>query len=323
MSHSITFPEVHWKFRNFEIFVPAQTLKKGEIFGIFGKSGSGKTTYLKRIREHFAPGKVLFMSQFDCLLEEITIRQNIELGLAYSGKDPKTFKNWETQYAEILKDFEVDRHINKYPRMMSGGQRKRAEIVRSLMMDPEIMLFDEPFQGIGHIFETVSTKYIVERAEKKDSVTVIVSHDFNLLCKFCDRIMLVDDKGVIEVAPTNEASWRPMLLRSAWTLGVENIIPSSLLGDFTHPKLDRSKQDFLGAWAHSSFWVPQETPHTIHLKPRSITNQRTYRLHGDTYTHIDIEIGDLKEPLSLIGRGVIESEKDLKLEVRDAWGITL
>jgi ABC-type lipoprotein export system ATPase subunit len=300
-------PSISVRSTGFGIDVPAINLEAGEIMGIFGKSGSGKTTYLKRIREKFSPERVLYMSQFDSLLEEITIRQNIELGLACSAKPVASVKNWEKDYAALLREFEVDRHLNKLPRQMSGGQRKRAEIVRCLMMDPEILLLDEPFQGIGHLFEAVSTKYILERAEKKNGVTVIVSHDFDLLCRFSKKILLVDDKGVIEMIPTGDPSWKPANLRSAWTLGVENLLPD--------------QHGMIAFWARQGHWNEATGDLTLAVPRKNIGSQRTFQRHGDTYTQVEATLNDSQTPQILIAKGAASTSGDLMLSVWEHWNV--
>ncbi len=304
---TIQLPSVSVRATGFGIDVPAIPLEPGEIMGIFGKSGSGKTTYLKRVREHFSPERVLYMSQFDSLLEEITIRQNMELGLACSAKPVADVKNWEKDYAALLAEFEVDRHLNKLPRQMSGGQRKRAEIVRCLMMDPEILLLDEPFQGIGHLFEAVSTKYILERSEKRQGVTVIVSHDFDLLCRFSKKILLVDDKGVIEMIPTGDPSWKPANLRAAWTLGVENLLPDDA--------------GMIAFWARQGHWNSADGELKLTVPRKNIGSQRTFQRHGDTYTQVEATLKDSSTPQILIAKGAAETIGDLTLHVREHWKV--
>ncbi len=319
MPAPLQFPAVSVQHKTFTVSVPAMELPSGEILGIFGKSGSGKTTYLKKIREHFASERVHYMSQADCLLEESTIRQNIELGLACSSKSPKESLVWEKAYATLLSELEIDRHLHKLPRMMSGGQRKRAEIARCLMMDPEILLLDEPFQGIGHLFEAVTSGYILART-KRSGATVIVSHDFPLLCKFCDRVLLMDDQGVIGFAPTKDCLWRPDSLRAAWTLGVENVVPS----DAPHFRIvgAEAKADphsLLAFWAHSARWTSEEADAGLILAidRSSITAQRTYLIHGVTFTHIGMGHAEIE----LVAAGSIPEKGEILLTVKDHWRI--
>ncbi len=319
MSAPLQFPAVTVTHKTFAVSVPAMEVLHGEIVGIFGKSGSGKTTYLKKIREHFPSEQVHYMSQADCLLEESTIRQNIELGLACCSKPFEEVRAWEQVYAKLLSELEIDRHLHKLPRMMSGGQRKRAEIARCLMMDPEILLLDEPFQGIGHLFEAVTSGYILSRT-KRSGATIIVSHDFPLLCKFCDRVLLMDDQGVIGFAPTRDSSWRPDSLRAAWTLGVENVVPSAtphlriITGASTDP------HSLLAFWAHSARWTPEEGADAgllLSIDRSAITSQHTYLIHGVTYTHLELAHAEIE--LSAVG--VIPPQGEIRLLAKDHWRI--
>lgn len=311
----IELPAVSVRHRSFGIDVPAMSLERGEILGIFGKSGSGKTTYMKRIREHFSPERVHYMSQYDCLLEESTIRQNIELGLACSAKPAASVMQWEKDYAELLRAFEVDTHLHKLPRQMSGGQRKRAEIVRCLMMDPEILLLDEPFQGIGHLFESVSTNYILERAERNRGITLIVSHDFDLLCRFSKKILLVDDNGVIELAPTSDPSWKPNNVRAAWTLGVENLLPAAVAGT-------KDTNRMLAFWGRQARWGTKGSD-GLHLtiKRTDVSSQRTFQRHGEAYTQVEAQSEHSDKPLLFIAAGETDASGDLTLSVGEHWMI--
>lgn len=317
----ITFPPVSVRHQAFAIDVPAISLEQGEILGIFGKSGSGKTTYLKAVRASFPSERVLYMSQFDSLLEESTIRQNIELGLACCAKPLSDCIQWERSYASLLREFEVDRHLHKYPRMMSGGQRKRAEIVRSLMMNPDILLLDEPFSGIGHLFESVSTKHLLARAERKTGVTVIVSHDFDLLCRFSRRILLVDDKGVIEIAPISDPEWKPRNLRAAWTLGVDNLVPAEIANELTGKQIvDEAKM--LAFRARQAEWKKTVADDLeLHIGAASILSRRTFLRHGEAYTQIEAMKDAWDKPLLLIAKGTAPAEGGVTLSVKGHWTI--
>ena len=322
---TIHIPAITAQYRNFAIHVEPITLEPGEILGIFGKSGSGKTSYLKKIREHFSAVQVHYMSQYDALLEECTIRQNIELGLACSEKDPKTFDGWEHTYRDILKEFEVNRFLPKLPRQLSGGQRKRTEIVRCLMMDPTILLLDEPFQGIGHIFEAVTTKYILERTKRKHGATIIVSHDFDLLCKFSKRVLLVDDQGVIEFVPTQKPDWKPATLRTAWTLGVENVLPASFVNELD-PRLKTRENSYVSFWAWMGRWdTDAKHAHTMEFRiPRArIAHTRTYLVHGTIYTEVHVTSQASPTPVLLVGQGEVDpSSEHIHMIIRDSWVLT-
>lgn len=300
---TLHLPPVTVSYRNFSIEVESLEMAPGEILGIFGKSGAGKTSYMKYLRDHFDSPTAHYMSQFDSLLDEITVRQNIELVLSCSGKSYEELKNWEILFKDLLEEFEVNKFLAKYPRQLSGGQRKRVELARCLMMNPQLLLLDEPFVGIGHLFEAVATNHILERARNANTYTIIVSHDFDLLCKFSKRVMLVDDEGVIGFVPTVDPSWKPQDVRTAWTLGVENVIPQG--------------GEYLAFWAWTATWGKGEGKKSFHILAKDILETRTYLLHGTVYTRVTARIEGNDEIVTFVGKGNIEPGKDVLLSVKE------
>jgi ABC-type nitrate/sulfonate/bicarbonate transport system ATPase subunit len=322
---TFALPPVTVSYKSFSIHVEPIELSAGEILGIFGKSGAGKTSYMKYLRDHFDSPIAHYMSQFDSLLEEITVRQNIELALSCSGKSYDELKNWEDSFKDLLEEFEINKFLAKYPGQLSGGQRKRVELARCLMMDPKLLLLDEPFVGIGHLFEAVATKYILHRAENKTGNTIIVSHDFDLLCKFSKRVMLVDDQGVIGFAPTVDPSWKPQDVRTAWTLGIENVIPVALAEQITTDEnalIQNAFPDaFVSFWAWMATWTSSKDSSSseliFHIPAENVLETRTYLLHGTVYTRVTARVEESDESIVLVGKGEIGAGETISLVVKD------
>ncbi len=315
MMHSLSLPEVRLAYKSFSLTIPSIDLAPGEILGMFGKSGAGKTSYLKRIREYFGPERVHYMSQYDGLFEEITIKQNIELGLALMEGGTNDM-NWIDTHKEILCDFEVDKHLNKYPRMMSGGQRKRAEIVRALLMQPDILLLDEPFLGIGHLFEAVCTREILRRSEEQQGVSIIVSHDLTVLCSFSSRILLIDDQGIIGFMPTREKGWMPSKLREAWTIGMENVLSPHDLSHLSCEGIDHASEASVGMFLHDSIWNDGSAAMKIHIPSNQILSHRSVLQNGFFVSCIEVRSSDHTPPITLKGKGEINPHTPLFLGVQ-------
>jgi NitT/TauT family transport system ATP-binding protein len=136
---------------------------EGEIVGIVGPSGCGKSTLLSIVAGLITPstGEVLvngkkvikpsknigYMFQRDHLFEWRTILQNVLLGLEITGKvDESSYK-----YAEELLDaYGLGDFKDSYPRQLSGGMRQRVALIRTLIIEPNLLLLDEPFSALDY-----------------------------------------------------------------------------------------------------------------------------------------------------------------------------
>ncbi|MCD8036984.1 MAG: ATP-binding cassette domain-containing protein [Clostridiales bacterium] len=149
--------------------------EKGEIMCLFGPSGCGKTTVLNIIAglikadrgEIFEnAGKISYVFQEDRLLEWSTCRENIML--TASNKDKAD---------EFIKISGLDDCLDLYPNQMSGGMRKRAAIARAVAYDGDIVLLDEPFNGIDEERAESIAKYLKDFV--LDKICILVTHDMH------------------------------------------------------------------------------------------------------------------------------------------------
>lgn len=206
-------------------------IKPGEILGILGLNGCGKTTLLKNLNKNLEPDSGSIFLGEDSLkeLSKKQIAQNIavvpqgnEIKFAFTVKDIismgripylGTFAGESAEDLRIIDeaismvglDDYRERHINT----MSGGERQRVIIARALAQTPKILLMDEPtlHLDISMQFETLEMVY---RLSRKNGLTVvIVSHDLPMVARYCDRIIMLKDgkifaSGVPEEALTSE-----------------------------------------------------------------------------------------------------------------------
>lgn len=193
-------------------------VRKGEIIGILGPNGCGKTTLLKLLNRNLHPrsGRILMEDQD---LEDISKRriarhiavvpQSNEIRFAFSVRDIVSMgrmpflDRFQGESSEDLRIVEeamektniadfADRLINT----MSGGERQRVIIARALAQRPEVILLDEPtlHLDINHQFEVLD---LVKRLSEEEGLTVIiVSHDLPMVVKYCDRMVLIHDHRV-------------------------------------------------------------------------------------------------------------------------------
>jgi len=198
------------------------TLYKGENVVVLGKSGSGKSVLIKCIiglleadqgeitvlnnsvtemdskELDIMRAKVGFLFQSNALYDSMTVRENLEFPLR---------RHWiqvsaqETNHKvmEVLSNVGLAHTVDMMPAELSGGMRKRIALARTLILDPEIMLYDEPTTGLDPITGKEINKLIVELGEKYNTSAIIISHDMNCIHMTADRIvMLIDGKCYAE-----------------------------------------------------------------------------------------------------------------------------
>lgn len=190
---------------------------EGEFLGIMGKSGSGKTTLLNCIATIVKPtegsillkgadigrfeGKTLadyrgnrigYLFQDFELLDNLTGIENIMLPLAIHGRQGQEEKE---RLNTLVKYLEIREVLRKFPAQMSGGQKQRVAAARALILNPEIVLADEPTGAL----DTKNARLLMNKLsvlnEEQKTAILMVTHDPNA-ASFCTRILFIQD-GVI------------------------------------------------------------------------------------------------------------------------------
>jgi len=190
-------------------------IKKGEIICIIGPSGSGKSTLLRTMNHMVIPtsgsiefkGEVLNNKNINKIRQKIgMVFQSFELFPHLSVLEnlilaPTYLKIMNKEEAinkakELLKKVNLLDKINSYPNSLSGGQKQRIAIVRSLLMNPEIMLFDEPTSALDP--EMVKEVLNVIKELAKTGMTIcIVTHEIKFASEIATRILFVDQQKIL------------------------------------------------------------------------------------------------------------------------------
>lgn len=192
-------------------------IKEGEFLSILGSSGCGKTTLLKILIGIETPtsGKILKKSrnitkvdiskrgmgivfQNYALFPNMTVLQNVMYALKLKMKNKK--KAYDKSI-EFIKMVNMEEHLNKYPRELSGGQMQRVAIARTLALEPDIILFDEPLSALDASMR-LSLRNEIKKIQKKLKTTMIfITHDQEEAFSMSDRVMVLNE-GVIEQIDT-------------------------------------------------------------------------------------------------------------------------
>lgn len=172
---------------------------KGKFVSLVGPSGSGKSSLLRAAiglqKPHagsvdlgFAKAEVGILFQDDALLPWKTARENVALGLTFHGmKREQALREADIALAKMgLKGFE-----NRYPRHISGGQRKRVAIAQVLALKPKLLFMDEPFASLDAIVRARVVQDVVELVEREGISVLLVTHDLGEAISLSDTVYLL------------------------------------------------------------------------------------------------------------------------------------
>jgi len=191
-------------------------LFNGENLVVLGKSGSGKSVLIKCIVRLMNPDdgtinilgenvsslnndslgelrkKIGFLFQSGALYDSMTVKQNLEFPLRRIKKN-LTQKEIDEKINEVLENVGLADALYKMPSQLSGGMRKRISLARTIVVDPMIMLYDEPTTGLDPVTSDEISSLINEVQKKYKTSSIIITHDIECARSTANRvIMLVD-----------------------------------------------------------------------------------------------------------------------------------
>ena len=201
-----------------------ETICKGDVVVIIGPSGGGKSTFIRclNLLEQPTAGKIYFEGEditakgFDVnrhrqkvgmvfqqfnLFNNMTVMKNLTAApIRIKGMDKK---QTEDKAIELLGRVGLADRADAYPDQLSGGQKQRIAIVRSLMMDPEVMLFDEPTSAldpemIGEVLD------VMKQLAESGMTMIVVTHEMRFAREVSSRTIFLDDGHIVEDKPSHE-----------------------------------------------------------------------------------------------------------------------
>ena len=191
------------------------TVDRNEIVGLLGPNGAGKTTAFHIAAGLIYPnnGKVIINGK-DLTNEPLHVRA--KLGLGYLPQESSIFSDLSVEnnllgivelsatdsqeasktVTKLIDDFGLSKILNVKGRMLSGGQRRKVEIARTLISSPNLILLDEPFAGIDPI-AVEEIKELLKEISKKDISILITDHNVRETLSLCDRAIILVDGNII------------------------------------------------------------------------------------------------------------------------------
>lgn len=215
--------------KNFE---GKQTLNKvnfdvydGEFLSILGPSGCGKTTILRILigllqpdggrvtkegeditnKPSFARGMGIVFQNY-ALFENMTVLENVEYALKIrkENKTPEAKKEVRERVMKMIEHMDLMEHIDKRPALLSGGQQQRVAIARTLVLNPDIILFDEPMSALDAATR-LSLRKVLKDIQKDFGTTMIyITHDQEEAFAMSDRIMVMKEANIVQIGTPEE-----------------------------------------------------------------------------------------------------------------------
>jgi len=200
---------------------------KGENFVVLGRSGSGKSVLIKIIAGLLKPDQGIvnvlgmqvdkldqkelqalrlrmgFIFQSSALYDSMTIRENLEFSMIRNYKN-LSIREINVAAEEVLDAVGLKEKINQMPSDLSGGQIKRIGIARTLILRPEIMLYDEPTAGLDPITCTEINELINEVQRRYNTSSIIITHDLTCAKETGHRIGLLQDGNFLRLGNFEE-----------------------------------------------------------------------------------------------------------------------
>ena len=194
-------------------------VKRGEVLAIIGGSGMGKSVLLKHILGFLRPdsGDVLVegvsipnctlarlyevrktfgvVFQSPALLQSLTVEENVSLPLReHTDYTPEKIAGIVRDRLHLVRLFDVEA---KFPSQLSGGMQKRVSLARALVMDPAIILFDEPATGLDPILTATIGQLIVDLHRRIGFTAIAVTHNMDFAYQIADRIAMLHEGRII------------------------------------------------------------------------------------------------------------------------------
>jgi len=204
-------------------------VRPSEVVGLLGPNGAGKTTTFNMIAGSVRPseGKI-FLGDTD--ITESPMYRRARMGITYLPQEASIFRKLtvadnigailetvesnrarrKERLAELLAELGLTEKANRKGADLSGGERRRVEITRALVLNPQFMLLDEPFAGVDPI-AVIDIQKIIEQLRSRDIGVIITDHNVRETLSICDRAYIIKDGEILRLGTPAEIAEDPQV----------------------------------------------------------------------------------------------------------------
>lgn len=291
-------------------------IKDGEFFTLLGPSGCGKTTLLRMIAGFNSieggsfyfnekkindrePGKrnIGMVFQNYAVFPNMTVRQNIEFGLRERKVDAQTIQK---EVDRMLQLMQIEQHADKKPQALSGGQQQRIALARAIVIEPDVLLMDEPLSNLDAKLRVELRETIRSIQKEVGITTVYVTHDQEEAMAVSDRIAVMRNGVIEQCATPREIYHKPKNLFVASFIGTNNVLKGTYRAKDKHITLDcnytfpasvskTEDTDVLVSVRPEDFFLTDEKKMRCTVKDNVFLGANThYHLETEDHTGIDV-----------------------------------
>ena len=236
--------DISLKLGNFSLRNISFDVKQGEYVVLLGPTGTGKTVLLETIAGLYHPDsgdiyvKGLDVTRFSpetrhlgvvyqdyALFPHLTVYANIAFGLKLKKKTDRDVRNAVLKMAHFL---EIDYILNRRPRLLSGGERQRVALARALILEPHMLLLDEPLSALDRLTKDRLRREL-KRIHGEIGVSILhITHDLSEAFFLADRLIIMKDGAIIQEGNPEDTLRHPRNRFVAELLGIENFVPAKI-----------------------------------------------------------------------------------------------
>ena len=220
-AHAVAVQDLHKSFgRQMVLDGISLTVNRGETLAVLGRSGTGKSVALRiiiglerpdsgsvRIHGQDITGLTLdqlgevrkkmgFLFQHAALYDSLTVEQNVAFPLAHHKKEMSKSEKQE-KVRQLLTEVGMEKAMQKMPSDISGGMQKRVGLARALILDPDILLLDEPTAGLDPISSGEIDELVLKLQQEHHMASIVVTHDLHSAKTIAGQLALLDKGKVV------------------------------------------------------------------------------------------------------------------------------